>query len=155
MRYDDFREEYEGYDVAQVCLNGHPITEFARSQPEHNQKFCGTCGAETIDKCPSCGHFIRGFYHIPGVVSMSDFAAPAFCYNCGKPYPWTETRIKAVKDLIAEAEKLKPEERESLSKSIDDLVRDTPRTQLAVMRFQEVDTKGRQGSSGGCTIYRR
>ena len=45
--------------------------------------------------------------------------------------------IKAARELIAEAEKLSPEERESLSKSLDDLVRDTPGTHVAAIRFKK------------------
>src|SRR3989442_854800 len=114
----------QGYDTAQVCLNGHTITTFARSQPEHNQKFCGACGERTITQCPSCGHFIRGYYHAPGIVGENDMVLSAFCNNCGEPYPWTARGLTAARDLISEAENLKPEEKELLSKSLDDLVRD-------------------------------
>jgi hypothetical protein len=137
MRYDAFREEFNGYDTAQICVNGHTVTEYARSQPEHTQKFCAKCGAETISSCPSCNHFIRGFFHMPGDLSMTEYSAPSFCHNCGKPYPWTETGIKAAKTLISESEKLTAEEKETLNRSLDDIVRDTPNTQVAVIRFKK------------------
>jgi hypothetical protein len=63
--------------------------------------------------------------------------APSFCHKCGTPYPWTEKGIKAARDLISEAEKLSPEERETLSKSLDDIVCDTPSTQAAVIRLKK------------------
>lgn len=131
-------ENFEGYDTAQVCLNGHTINEFARSQPEHNQKFCGRCGAETITSCPECHHALRGVFHVFGAVSVCEYAPPAFCHNCGTAYPWTTAKLKAAKDLISEAEKLSSAERESLSRSLDDLVRNTPTTQVAAVRFKKL-----------------
>ena len=32
------------YDVAQICLNGHVITELAL-KPDYRQDFCSRCGA--------------------------------------------------------------------------------------------------------------
>jgi hypothetical protein len=129
-------QNFEGYDTAQVCLNGHTVNESARSHPEHNQKFCARCGVETIISCPECDHELRGAFR--GTLNFSDFVPPAFCHNCGHAYPWTEAKLKAAKDLISEAEKLSSEERESLSRSLDDLVRNTPSTQVAAMRFKKL-----------------
>ena len=42
------------YDIAQICLNGHVITEKARGAPEFAQKFCKKCGESTITECQSC-----------------------------------------------------------------------------------------------------
>lgn len=137
MRYDAFREELSGYDTAQVCLNGHEINKYARSQPEHNQNFCARCGAGTITACPSCTRFIRGYFHIPGAAYGSVYTAPSFCHNCGNPYPWTETGMRAARALIAESDKLSADEKAVLNGSLDDIVRDTPNTQVAVMRVKK------------------
>jgi hypothetical protein len=138
MKYDSFKEQFDGYDLAQVCLNGHTVNEFARSSPEHNQKFCGKCGAETITVCQGCNHALRGVFHLSGAIDVSEYRPPAFCHNCGKPYPWTERRLRAAKELISEAERLSAEERESLNRSLDDLVRDAPSAQVAAMRFKKL-----------------
>lgn len=131
-------EGLEGYDTAQVCLNGHVINEYATSRAEHNQKFCSRCGEKTVTQCSTCSHAIRGYYHIPGDVGGLDFVAPSFCPECGKPYPWTERAIAAAKELISEADDLKDEEKESLKKSVQDLTADTPATQVAAMRFKRL-----------------
>jgi hypothetical protein len=141
LKYDLWEDGLAGYDTAQVCLNGHTINEYARSRPELNQKFCGKCGEKTITQCPSCSHFIQGHSHVPGDVAPSDYTAPAFCHNCGEPYPWTARGLTAARELISEAENLKPEEKELLSKSLDDLVRDTPGTQVAAIRFKKFISK--------------
>lgn len=69
--------------------------------------------------------------------SVQEKPVPKFCHKCGSPYPWTKKGIHAAKDLISEAERLKPEEKEALNKSLDDIVRDTPSTQAAVIRFKK------------------
>lgn len=43
--------------------------------------------------------------------------------------------------MVEESEGLSPEEKEQLKKSFDDLMRDTPRTELAAMRFKKLAIK--------------
>ena len=126
------------YDVAQICLRGHMVNDNARGRPEHNEKHCSRCGAETILACPSCNTAIRGNYHLENVVVLSGPApAPSFCHECGKPYPWTAEGLQAARELVQELDGLKAAEKEVLSKSLDDIVRDTPRTELAVMQVKK------------------
>jgi hypothetical protein len=70
----------------------------------------------------------------------------AFCLNCGKTYPWTQSRLAAAKELALEAEDLSDEEREQLAGSLDDIVADTPRTQLAISRFKRLMAKAGKGT---------
>jgi hypothetical protein len=132
-----YRKSQEGYDTAQVCLNGHTINSMINAAPQHNQKFCGKCGTQTLTACPECNADIRG--HYSGVFSF--YRPPAFCHECGKAYPWTAGRLQAARDLTAEMEKLDSGEREALSKSLDDLVRETPQTPVAVTRFKKLMAK--------------
>ena len=89
------------YDVAQICENGHVANSMARDNPARNQDHCDKCGSPTIMACPSCQTKIRGFYSVPGVFGIFDkYAAPAFCYKCGKPFPWTAVGLRAAKDLV-------------------------------------------------------
>ena len=39
------------YEVAQICMNGHVITPFLKTNPIHSQKYCSQCGALTITTC--------------------------------------------------------------------------------------------------------
>jgi hypothetical protein len=131
----------EGYDIAQICTNGHLINSSYSSYPEFNKKFCDKCGAPTITNCGYCNTSIRGYYHSSGVISFSDITIPSFCHECGKPYPWTEAKVKAAKELSDELENLTPQEREILKKSLDDIIRDTPQTPLASTRFKKIVAK--------------
>ncbi len=76
-----------------------------------------------------------------GTLNYTDLPLPIFCPDCGKPYPWTETALKAAQELSDELENLSPEERDLLKKSIDDIIRDTPQTTVAATRFKRLVAK--------------
>lgn len=79
------------YDVMQVCLDGHRITDCLRSQPHHGREHCPDCGSRTISKCPKCATDIPGYYHVPGFISSSEGPKPpTHCGKCGEPFPWAK-----------------------------------------------------------------
>ncbi len=128
------------YNQSQICLNGHIITRNINRNPELGEKYCRICGAETICECLKCKTPIRGEYEVEGVVCLSTHkhSAPAYCHNCGEPYPWTEDALETTRMILDEEESLNGDEREKLKKSLPDLISDTPRTSLAVLRFKKV-----------------
>ena len=95
----------------------------------------------------------KGFYIDPGKIGLGEsrlaiepgdtslFTTPNFCPDCGKPYPWTEAKLKAAQELANELDNLNPEERSLLKKSLDDIVRDTPQTTVAATRFKRLVAK--------------
>lgn len=124
------------YQTGQVCLNGHAITSDVSSGLK--QSFCSNCGAATITKCPHCNSSIHGSYCEPGVVTIGRKYKPAaYCYNCGKPYPWTEKAIENTVLLIQEDEELSNILKESLTSSLPDVLVETPGTNLAVVRMKK------------------
>jgi len=131
------------YDAAQICTNGHMINSQSVYRPEHNREFCDKCGAPTITKCQKCNSSIKGYYHVPIFIqpNYTKLPLPSFCPDCGKPYPWTEAKLKAAKELSDMLEELSLEERDLLKKSIDDIVLDTPQTPVAVNRFKMLVAK--------------
>jgi hypothetical protein len=94
-------------------------------------------------ECENCRTPIRGKYHVPGVVDLTGYEPPipTFCHECGKPYPWTTSRLTAAKELADEFDELDVEERDKLKSSLDDLVRDSPRTEVAATRFKKIAGK--------------
>ncbi|MBA7664324.1 hypothetical protein ES703_72382 [subsurface metagenome] len=128
------------YATAQICINGHVITDSLESRPEKASRFCEQCGTETITNCPHCNKVIRGYYYHGGFGSTV-YKLPAFCHVCGNPYPWTEAKLKAAHELAEELENLSASEKENLHQSIDDMVTDSPRTELAVTRFKKLLVK--------------
>ena len=143
------------YYVAQVCLNGHVITQTYDATPQHGQRFCSRCGATTITACPSCSEPIRGGYqtgtrYLTGEPAGSwNYSPPAFCQGCGKPYPWTESGLRAARALADELDELSAPEREQLKQSLDHLVTETPGTGLAVVRFKRLAAKTGQVAAQG------
>ena len=94
--------------------------------------------------CPSCQTEIRGRDRV--VICFLEYAAPAFCYKCGKPFPWTAAGLRAAEDLADELDGLTSDDRESLKKSLHDLVRETPGTHVAETRFKTIMRKvGKDG----------
>jgi hypothetical protein len=147
-----WRDEFGGvtrreYDVQQVCLNGHIITNYFRTEPQDAKKFCTECGAETITACQSCQQPLRGEELNPSViVGGFNCQPPAFCYHCGSRHPWTQRKIDTALQLAAEVED-DEQELDKLRASIPDLTSDTPATSLAVVRmkkflFKAKDTVG-------------
>lgn len=132
------------YDTAQICTNGHVINSCSVSIPVHNKNFCDKCGEPTITICQNCNAPIKGYYNQANVMALiyhTDLKLPRFCPDCGKPYPWTEAKLKAAKELADEISNLSPEERALLKKSLDDIVRETPQTTVAVNRFKKLVAK--------------
>lgn len=132
------------YDTAQICTNGHVINSCLVSIPQHNKNFCDKCGTPTVTNCQNCNASIEGYYHQSNATALiyhTDLPLPSFCPECGKPYPWTEARLKAAKELSDELDDLSLEERETLKKSLDDIVRDVPQTTVAATRFKKILAK--------------
>ncbi|KYP79598.1 DUF2321 domain-containing protein [Ferroacidibacillus organovorans] len=128
------------FDVAQVCLNGHPTNSTMIESPEFNKSFCPVCGAKTINACSACNHAIQGEYKVEGVVDLSYVYDPtAFCQSCGEPFPWTSRRIKAAIDL-AESE-LEEADKEVFEQNVGELVTDSPQTKVAAARIKKILTK--------------
>ncbi len=135
----------EGYDTAQICLNGHVANSFTTRMPQFNQKFCETCGVQTITQCPYCNSPIRGAY-LGGIVATR-YVAPSFCIYCGKSFPWTEAKITAANELAKEFDSLDETDRAILKQSIADLVMETPAASTAVMRLKKIMAKAGQGAA--------
>jgi hypothetical protein len=130
------------YRSAQVCLNGHQITDNIEDSPAFMSEFCSTCGEKTIRACPNCQSQIRGDYVTPGVAVIGfGYTPPRFCHACGKPYPWVQHKLDAAKEMADELEGLSAEDRERLKQSLEDLTRDTPKTDTAILKYKMIAKK--------------
>lgn len=115
------------HDVQHVCLNGHVTNNYV-SDTTRDQPFCAACGPKTITTCQDCGGLIRGGdKYGPGPMHPPP---QAYRLHCGKPHPWTKSRIDAVRAIAEEAESLTAGDREALASILPDLVsrRETPQT---------------------------
>jgi hypothetical protein len=138
--YSEPDQENRGsYDTAQICLNGHVVNSTTIDFPEFSKDFCTDCGQKTITQCPQCHTPIQG--DLRGVFG-GKLEAPRFCHKCGEPYPWTAARITAARELANELDGLDKDDRMLLVASIEDIVRDSPKTTLAATRFRKIVAKG-------------
>ncbi len=140
--------DYDGYDIAQVCPNGHTANDSWTRFPDFNKQFCDKCGEKTITTCPKCNNPIRGAYHAEGVIGVFQYTPPSYCHNCGNSLPWTERKIKAAMELSIEEGKIDKEDSIVLEQSIKDIVRETPQTQVAASRFKKIMTKAGSSTAG-------
>jgi hypothetical protein len=128
------RQPEKGYDVMQVCLNGHQITDAAESLPHQRKQFCPDCGEQTIDACPECNAPIQG--HLRGVLSIRSADIPNNCPNCGTAYPW---RLGAIANAI---DVVQMEMDAVDAASVPDLVKmvaiEAPRTEVAALKLRKL-----------------
>lgn len=68
-------------------------------------------------------------------------ARPAFCVHCGRAYPWTEQAEKSVREIIRFSDALSPAEKEDFQSVIPDLIVETPRSQIAILKFRNYTAK--------------
>ncbi|WP_075366851.1 DUF2321 domain-containing protein [Desulfosporosinus metallidurans] len=127
-------------DVALICLNGHMINQSSIKNPENNTQYCETCGQRNISKCIECGSFIRGEIHYDGVFDWDEIKPPSYCHECGKPYPWTTERIKALIEMV-EYSKLNAADKKEFVDNIEIIASDNPRTSLAAIKIKSIGKK--------------
>ena len=90
------------YDVQQVCLKGHQVTDSYHQSPEFRRAHCASCGAKTIHSCQQCNTEIKGRYNVPGVFAFGRTTVPRFCEACGEKYPWSD--LPALDEGVAESD---------------------------------------------------
>jgi len=127
----------EGYDVAQICINGHVITSMAITSPNFRQEYCKKCGSKTIMNCSNCQKPIKGYYHVSGVIGTFKYHAPKFCDSCGQPFPWIGTKIETSKELIELVETISIEEKEDFQESIVELIKETVKVPVAKVKVKK------------------
>jgi hypothetical protein len=139
-----------GYYARQTCLNGHIISDYVGSRVAgETQPFCDKCGASTIINCQSCNAPQRGSYRD---MPMSSKSPAAYCWNCGKSYPWTEKSLAAAAELVQEDELLSDAEKQQLTSILVDLTSENPRTTVAATRFKRLIKKA--GSAIGEAVQK-
>ena len=89
--------------------NGHVITSNTNNTA-HLSNFCSECRAETISSCPKCNTPIRGKYDVPGVMGISTYTPPKYCHHCGHPFPWTESTLNSISELLDMQDQLTEDE---------------------------------------------
>ncbi|MHB0913739.1 MAG: DUF2321 domain-containing protein [Armatimonadota bacterium] len=146
--WDEEEMPREGFDTAQVCLNGHMINAWTIRRPKYSQKYCDICGALAITECPNCDTPIRGLAFSTTLLGAGHSQIPSnFCHECGKAYPWMQGKLDAASELADTLDALTPDEKRQLKQDFDDLVAETPRTAVAALKFKALMAKAGKGAA--------
>jgi hypothetical protein len=137
----------EGYDVAQICANGHVANSTTINFPRANKDYCDKCGEKTMSSCPGCQQPIRGAYWGAGV-GFREWRPPAYCIHCGKAFPWTERQMQAAIDLFIDETTVSEEEKREFAQNIQAVAQDTPSAQVASNRIIRALKKVGEGTAG-------
>lgn len=123
-----------------VCLNGHQATDNLYPN-KVGDGYCEQCGAKLIDSCLNCNYPIDGLYHPDGVTILRSYndttPVPKYCKKCGTPYPWTQSSLDALNEVI-QLSNLSTKDKESLKASTPDLLVSTPKTKVAVLKWKTI-----------------
>ena len=132
------RGEHRGYDIMQVCLNGHQITTMAVSNPEFRREFCKDCGAKVIAGCANCSKPMRGYNH--GSMVVRSPPVPKYCEDCGTAFPWQEAAIENLTEILRD-DGLDDQQMAAFEAALPDVIRDTPKTESASLRIGKILSK--------------
>lgn len=81
--------------------------------------------------CPECQASIPGYFNLPGVISLRKTPVPAYCGECGSPFPWRRAALDELQLLFEESGS------QELAQLAPDLLRETARTPRAIRKLQE------------------
>ena len=123
----------DGYDIAQICLNGHIVNQRVSGNPAKNENYRPRCGDRTFTACPKCNVPIKGAAYRTGVFSELQY----YCGSCGKAYPWTELALQAATELVSQQVDFTDEDKEKLIQDIQDVVQKKSRTPVAVENIKK------------------
>ena len=137
------------YEVAQICENGHLITEWYNETPSSRSDYCSKCGEKTITQCLSCNASIRGHHVFPNVHFIGVLDIPSFCHNCGNSYPWTKKVIDNAVELVALDDGLSREQKEIIQSTFPDLLIETPTTPVAIAKYKKYIGKAQKEIKNG------
>ena len=132
------RSHDDGYDVMQVCLNGHQITDSAEVLPDTMKPFCPDCGEKTIAACPECNAPIQG--HMKDVSSSRPVPVRNNCYQCGTAYPWRQHALAAAAVEVVGVE-LEGQEAKDAAALIAAVSVETSRTELSALKLKKLLSK--------------
>jgi len=127
---------------AKICVKGH--VQSCDGTPSVG-KFCTKCGKACISECPHCGEQIRG---VGRYSDPTSYVRPEFCHGCGLAYPWMETTLKTVRELLDHDKKLTADERDSIFGVFRDVLSD-PKGEHVAAKKKLLDIKLEKAAAYG------
>lgn len=125
----------ELYDVAQICPHGHVVNDSVKSFSDRSHQVCEKCGEKAISSCPICNRPIRGHFYTSETFVGSEYRPPSFCYHCNSLFPWAQEKMDSAEKIFCEHPVIRLS-RHDFFEMVDDLVRDTHHSRIAMIRFK-------------------
>jgi hypothetical protein len=88
-----------------VCRAGHLITDRLNTRPDLRQPRCDRCGADTLDRCDTCGTLLAGARPVFGLDPIG-LRLPVVCTACGAAFPWARLPEPPTDDALGRLEHL-------------------------------------------------
>jgi len=123
-----------GFDVMQVCLNGHRITDGVASMPQFRKAFCAECGAKTIMDCPGCHAPLQGPLQQPRRAFPRETSVPNNCQGCGTVYPWRQDAIASAIEILRM--QLEEQDAAEIAELVPAIAIETSKTHLAALKLK-------------------
>lgn len=128
------QQREEGYDVMQVCRNGHRITAAAETLPHQRKPFCPDCGAQTIDACPECNFPIQGY--LKGILIVRPPGVANNCSHCGTAYPWRQEAIANAIEVVQM--EMDAADAAFVPELVNMVIIEAPRTEVAALKLKKL-----------------
>lgn len=77
-------------------------------------------------------------YEIETKYYDENFKMPYYCYNCGKPYPWTEALLTETSELIDLMSELTTEQKNELKKYIPNIIVEKSSTKSSAIKISKL-----------------
>lgn len=66
----------------------------------------------------------------------SSYKAPAYCYNCGKPFPWTESKLTSISELLDMQDQLTEDEKQYFMSYLPIIFTETPQSEVTALKLR-------------------
>ncbi len=131
------------YWAAKICTNGH-IVDYGNGETD---SFCNKCGSKVLDSCNSCKAPIRGAsryismayddWYVYSSAELENMVLPYYCPNCGTAYEWTQNILNSAVELLSLEDSISQEHKDLIRTAIPDLIVDTPKSPVAIAKFNK------------------
>lgn len=94
----------------------------------------------------TCTSVIKSHPKTNYLTNQNDYKVPAYCYHCGKPFPWTEALLQEADRIIDMADVLTSEQKSKLKETFPNLIAETQKTISSALTAGNILSKLKPGA---------